>query len=241
MRFELAVNVSPRQLEQETFADVVRACLRDTGFPPAQLTLELTETALVEDPRSGAERLAALRALGIKIALDDFGTGHSTIAQLQRMPIDIVKIDRSFTQALGDGGQAEAVTSAAIRFAHDVGLWTVCEGIETATQAQRLLALGSRSGQGYFFSRPVPAHDFETLLRGSVVRPARGVDPGQAIASQERSAASGRAARERALGVRGGEVVLEDAGGCGPAERAVGSVVIVEVDDVHVAELALRF
>jgi EAL domain-containing protein (putative c-di-GMP-specific phosphodiesterase class I) len=167
IQFELAVNVSPVQIDDPGFPETVRACLEHTGLRASQLTLELTETVLVADAQAGAARLDALRRLGVKVALDDFGTGHSTIAQLHCLPIDIIKIDRSFTATLGTGGHPEAVTTAAIRFAHDVGLWMICEGVETADQARQLLTLGCRNGQGYYFSPPVSRIEFDALLRST--------------------------------------------------------------------------
>jgi EAL domain-containing protein (putative c-di-GMP-specific phosphodiesterase class I) len=162
-RIGMSVNLSPRQLTPELPGDVESA-LAAAGVCAQDLTLEITETLLVED--GGAVRvLEQLRALGASIALDDFGTGWSSLAALRRYPVDILKLDRSLIASIDRDESAAAVTRAVIDMARALGLVIVAEGIERSEEAAALRALGCELGQGYLFSRPVPAGEAHALLR----------------------------------------------------------------------------
>ncbi|WP_344512020.1 bifunctional diguanylate cyclase/phosphodiesterase [Dactylosporangium maewongense] len=148
----VTVNVSGHQLREEDFAERVLAVLDETGLPPAALVLELTESVLVDDAERTA-RLGLLRERGVRIAVDDFGTGYSSLAYLVHLPVDILKIDRTFTAS----GVDSTLMKVILQLAEGLSLHTVAEGVETAAQAQALKALGCQYAQGYLYSRPVPA------------------------------------------------------------------------------------
>jgi diguanylate cyclase (GGDEF)-like protein len=164
----VSVNVSGTQL-RPGFVEDVRTALERADLPPDGLVAEITESALV-DEAARVEVLAALRALGVRIAVDDFGTGYSSLSYLRRLPIDIVKIDRSFVSDLSDRRNA-AVAKAIIDLAHTLDLGCVAEGVETAEQAAQLRQLGCGQAQGYLFCRPTtPAHVLELVGRAQGVR-----------------------------------------------------------------------
>jgi EAL domain-containing protein (putative c-di-GMP-specific phosphodiesterase class I) len=147
----------------------VLSILAQTGFHPADLVLEVTETALVKD-QSAIPLLTALRAEGIRIALDDFGTGYSSLRYLTLLPVDILKIDRCFVAELNGTGSASAVAEAMVRLAQVLHLETVAEGIEDAAQLTELTLLGCQSGQGYHFARPLEPDAVGALIAGSATR-----------------------------------------------------------------------
>ncbi len=153
----MAVNISPRQLAEDDIVAVVEQALRASGLPPQQLTLEVTEGVMVRDVEAVVEKLGALRALGVRIAIDDFGTGYSSLSYLRRLPADIVKIDRSFVQDLGDGRQSTTLVASIIELAHSLNLEVVAEGVETPAQRSLLRRLTCSHAQGYLFGRPLPA------------------------------------------------------------------------------------
>jgi EAL domain-containing protein (putative c-di-GMP-specific phosphodiesterase class I) len=166
----MGVNVSARQLEDPAFADVVLAALKDAGLPGAALILELTESSLIETTANPSvrTRLDRLREQGVRIAIDDFGTGYSSLSYVTRLPVDAVKIDRSFTSnptgaTITD--QPWTVVSAILQLISSLKLIAVAEGIETREQADILRELGCRYGQGYYYSAPVPADRINELLR----------------------------------------------------------------------------
>jgi EAL domain-containing protein (putative c-di-GMP-specific phosphodiesterase class I) len=150
----LSVNVAGVQLEQPGFVGEVGDALRDGGLAPQRLVLEVTESSLVGD--DSAERLQALRRMGIRLAIDDFGTGYSSLSYLRRFPMDVLKIDRSFTR---DACEDSALLHAIVAMGESLGLVLVPEGIEEPEQADALRALGCRLGQGFLFGRPVPASE----------------------------------------------------------------------------------
>ena len=162
-RLSLSVNLSPAQLEPETLVGSVLAILQRTGFEPADLVLEVTESALVDD-RSAIPQLAALSEHGIRIALDDFGTGYCSLRYLTLLPIDILKLDRCFVAELDGTPEGAAVAEAVVRLGQILHLDTVAEGIENAAQAAELTLMGCQAGQGYHFSKPVDAARIEALL-----------------------------------------------------------------------------
>jgi predicted signal transduction protein with EAL and GGDEF domain len=142
----------------------VRAALEDHGVPADRLVLEITESAVMENGSGTVETLDALRALGVRLALDDFGTGYSSLAHLHRFPLDVLKIDRSFTAALDDDHQGASIAGAIVSLAQALGLATVAEGIEDSAQRRRLERLGCTYGQGFLFSRPQPPEAFDDVL-----------------------------------------------------------------------------
>ncbi len=161
----VAVNVSGRQLQHATFVEDVAAVLHASGLAPQRLVLEVTESVLLADLETALGRLEALRALGVQLALDDFGTGYSSLAYLQRLPVDVLKIDRTFTADLTAGGRRSAVARAVGMFAGALGLRTVAEGIETPEQHAELAALGCGFGQGYLYAPPLAPAALEEFLR----------------------------------------------------------------------------
>jgi diguanylate cyclase (GGDEF)-like protein len=160
---EVNVNLSVSQLGDPNLIGDVREVLESTGLRPALLVLELTETMALTDLAETARVLGALKALGVRIALDDFGTGFSSLSHLGALPVDVVKIDRSFVWAMADSNGA-TVAEAVLQIARTFGLAPVAEGVEDAEQASRLRALDCAQAQGYHFARPMPAADLTDLL-----------------------------------------------------------------------------
>jgi diguanylate cyclase (GGDEF)-like protein/PAS domain S-box-containing protein len=179
-RLELCVNLSPHQLERPDLVAEVLTILRRTGYDPADLVLEVTETALIKD-EPAIPLLTALRAEGIRIALDDFGTGYSSLSYLTRLPVDILKIDRCFVAELNGTGSASAVAEAMIRLAQVLHLETVAEGVENAEQLTELTLLGCQNGQGYLFARPMEPEAVETWIARSAARSSLLEGPGPVL------------------------------------------------------------
>ena len=161
---DVAVNVSSRQLLQGEIVDVVLDALASTGLEPNRLTLELTETTLIDDALTAQRVLLALRQLGVKIALDDFGTGYSSLTYLRTFPIDMIKIDQSFVRTIDTEHQGRAIVAAVTQLAHDLGLEVVAEGIERPSQLDTVLQLGCAAMQGFLFSPPRPAEELDGLV-----------------------------------------------------------------------------
>jgi predicted signal transduction protein with EAL and GGDEF domain len=160
----IAVNLSIRQFEHPWLVDDLRQVLRESGFPPAKLTLELTESVFAGDVATHAERLRDLTALGVRVAIDDFGAGYSSLGYLRRLPVQSLKLDHSFVAELGDVPQVVAIAKAVRSLAHALGMTVTAEGVETANQAAILRALGFDYGQGYYIARPLPADVAERRL-----------------------------------------------------------------------------
>ncbi len=157
-RLQMSVNLSACQLRDSAIVEQVRRVLVESGLPQDALTLELTESTLMENPAAAAELLNRLKSLGIGLSIDDFGTGYSSLAYLRRFPVDVVKIDRAFVMDLEDEDTSDATLVAAIvAMAGALGIGTVAEGVETMGQARRLTDLGCDLGQGYLYSRPIEA------------------------------------------------------------------------------------
>jgi diguanylate cyclase (GGDEF)-like protein/PAS domain S-box-containing protein len=154
----MSVNLSVKQLQSETIVDDLREALRLSNLPPATLVLEVTETVMMADADIAASRLSELKELGVRIAMDDFGTGYSSLAYLSRLPVDILKMDRSFLAESTNNGLAAAILAIGDR----LGLDVVAEGIEYQEQSETLQELGCELGQGFLFAKPMP-HD--VLLR----------------------------------------------------------------------------
>ena len=158
----MAVNLSGKQFLQMDLVRLITHIVADTGIPPSSLKLEITESTIIEDTEAVIELLLQLKALGITIAIDDFGTGYSSLSYLHRLPIDALKIDRSFVNAMTTEGSE--IVRAIVGLAHNLGLDVIAEGVESAAQLQQLRALGCEYGQGYLFSRPVDGSQAQTLL-----------------------------------------------------------------------------
>ena len=156
------VNLAARQVGDEQLCPTGAAAREQSGLDPADLALEVTETALVDDSEVPARNLERLREMGVRVLLDDFGTGYSSLSYLQRFPIDVLKIDRSFIARLGQEDSAEAIVGAIVGMGHALGIQVVAEGIETRTQAGQAADLGCDYGQGFLFARPTPAVDVVT-------------------------------------------------------------------------------
>ncbi len=160
----LSVNLSPVQLAHSDLPDTVAALLRATGLDPACLSLEITESVLLTEADDMTKTLLALTSLGVQIVLDDFGTGYSSLAYLTRLPIDTLKVDRSFVEGLGTEDRGSAVTEAIISMAAALSLQVIAEGVETEIQVAELRRLGCDLVQGFYFSQPVPAEQITDLL-----------------------------------------------------------------------------
>jgi EAL domain-containing protein (putative c-di-GMP-specific phosphodiesterase class I) len=166
----IAVNVSPSQIGQRNFAQMVLSILRDCGLSPDRLELEVTEAAIFNLDEGAAENLNLLRSRGVRIALDDFGTGFSSLSHLIDLKIDRVKIDRSFVQLLGCKAEGAAIVSAIASLSRTLGKATTAEGVETEEQREFLIAAGCDELQGYLFSRPIPIEAFGHQVRPSQIR-----------------------------------------------------------------------
>jgi diguanylate cyclase (GGDEF)-like protein len=160
----LSVNVSRRQLTSHQLIDDISSVLSITGVAPEQLVIEVTESMLMHDPDMAQTALEDLHASGIRIALDDFGTGYSSLSQLQRFPVDIIKIDKSFVDPLGTEPAGVAIVSSILGLAQSMGLSVVAEGIERTDQLERLLELGCDLGQGYLLGKPLGAASATALI-----------------------------------------------------------------------------
>jgi len=171
----VAVNLSPRQLEDEGLARRVLGVLADTGLPAANLKLELTETALFEGGEQARQILLELRGAGVRLVLDDFGTGYSSLGLLRKVPVEALKIDKHFIQAMVEDRDAAAIVHAIVALAHALGLQVIAEGVETAEQLLFLRAYRCDRIQGYHLSRPMPAEDVPTFIE----RSAAGLRPGE--------------------------------------------------------------
>ena len=163
----LRVNVSARQLAKDSFRQTVSAIIKETGIDPAWLCLEVTESVLIEDPESSIRVLTELKELGIKIAIDDFGTGYSSLEYLRRLPVDCVKVDRSFVRGVPDNEEDVAIVNAVIELGHALKLSVTAEGVETVEQLGNLQGAGCDTAQGFLFYRPEPPEVIEQLFAGA--------------------------------------------------------------------------
>ena len=174
----MAVNLSPWQLRDPDLVDKVRDTLAVSGVDPALLTLEITETALVEESHAMMTRLRELKALGVRLAIDDFGTGYSSLSYLRQFPMDAVKIAKPFVDHVAEGADDSALARAIITIGETLDLEVIAEGIEREAQMRKLRELGCRFGQGFYVSRPLPADELLDLLRTTASR--RTASPGAA-------------------------------------------------------------
>ena len=160
----IAVNLSGRQIGTPGIVDDVATTLRESGLDPAALILELTESVLVQDPETAATRLHELHALGVQVAVDDFGTGYSSLSYLRQFPIDILKIDRSFTETITNQTRNPPLVQGLLDLAKTLDLKTVAEGIEHTMQLDSLRDQGCDFGQGFLFAKPLSTVDAATLV-----------------------------------------------------------------------------
>ncbi len=167
----VSVNVSPLQLRNGLLAEALLRALDEYQVEPSLLEVEVTESAVVDRSLTVAQQLDALRDGGIRLMIDDFGVGHSSLAQLHRLDVDVLKVDRGFTTALSDGSEGELLYRAIISMAEALEMTVVAEGVETMPQLRQLRALGCDELQGYLISRPLPAEQVPELLRQSVLPP----------------------------------------------------------------------
>jgi diguanylate cyclase (GGDEF)-like protein/PAS domain S-box-containing protein len=161
----VCVNVSPRQLADDSFAGTVGAALATSGLRPDLLCLEITESAVMADPAAATAVLERLKTIGVRLAIDDFGIGYSSLSQLKALlPVDTIKIDKSFVDGVTVDGEDHAIVEAVLRLASGLGLAAIAEGVESAEQVDALLALGCSLSQGFHFARPQSPADIEQLL-----------------------------------------------------------------------------
>ena len=194
INFGVSVNLSGRQLDGANAADRILAVIAETGAPPSNLTLELTETALSANPDCARDALMAIKLRGVSVAMDDFGTGYSSLSYLGRFPFDKLKIDRSFVNTIA-AGVASPLLKGTIALTRELGLHAVAEGVETAEQHDVLAALGCQDAQGWLFGRPLDADAAEALLRIA----ARAWPPVGAAAKTGETAADGSNGVQRRL------------------------------------------
>jgi EAL domain-containing protein (putative c-di-GMP-specific phosphodiesterase class I) len=164
----VSVNLSPLQVRDPGFVDLVASVLAEREFARTRLVLEVTEGVLIDDPDETRARLLALRRLGVRLALDDFGSGYSNLSYLQQLPFDKLKIDRSFVTSLGTSANGGVIVQAVIALGRALGMDVVAEGVETEEQRVLLRLAGCNEMQGYLFARPGPAADIAPLLSGAL-------------------------------------------------------------------------
>jgi len=160
----IAVNLSPRQFQQPNLLEIITDIIKTTGVNSTCLVLELTESSIMKNPEAAIETLRELKKMGIKIAIDDFGTGYSSLGYLKRLPIDILKIDRSFIFDVTTDADDAALVMAIITLAHNLSLKVVAEGVETEEQLRFLRLLRCDGWQGFLYSKPVPAVNMSRFL-----------------------------------------------------------------------------
>ncbi|MCY1173610.1 putative signaling protein [compost metagenome] len=161
----MAVNLSAVQLRHSALPRVVSNLLQKHRLPPRSLELEVTETTLMEDIGAAAQHLNSLRRAGAQIAIDDFGTGYSSLSYLNRLPLDKIKIDRSFVQDLQQNDDDATIVRAIIQLGKSLGMQVIAEGVETAEQEAYIIAQGCHEGQGYHYSKPLPARELTAFLK----------------------------------------------------------------------------
>jgi EAL domain-containing protein (putative c-di-GMP-specific phosphodiesterase class I) len=152
----ISVNVSARQFRQPELVDTIRRIVAEAGIAPSILGVEITESALVDDPENAATTLARLKEMGLTISIDDFGTGYSSLSYLKRFPIDSLKIDRTFVRDIATDPDDAAIVTAVIQMAKSLKLGVIAEGVETEEQRNFLRDRGCETAQGYFFAKPLP-------------------------------------------------------------------------------------
>jgi diguanylate cyclase (GGDEF)-like protein/PAS domain S-box-containing protein len=164
LRLRIAVNIAAKQIHHQDFVEQVRATLETTGLPPDMLELEITESSIVENIEETVSKLRAIKALGVTVAIDDFGTGYSSLSYLKQLPIDRLKIDRSFVKDTPGDGDDCAIVRTIIAMSNNLGLSVIAEGVELQDQVDFLAAEGCGEIQGYWLSKPLPAEEIEAKL-----------------------------------------------------------------------------
>ncbi|GEM_PF-1667093 len=162
---KVSVNVSARQLQHDRFVEVVKRIIQRSGIEPGLLQLEITESALMQNPELAVAALNQLSALGVTVAIDDYGTGYSSLNYLKQLPVDVLKIDRSFVSEMSEGRHDYAIVKSTLSLAEELGITVVAEGIETEQQLLLLRQMSCPFGQGYLFSRPLKEHDYLIFAR----------------------------------------------------------------------------
>jgi len=160
----VAVNVSPLQFRQPNFVDLVIRVFREASLSPARIKIEITESIIIESVEDVIRKMHAIKELGVQFSLDDFGTGYSSLSYLRRLPLDQLKIDRSFVQGITRDASESAIVETIISMGHHLGMDVIAEGVETTTELEFLRAKGCNAFQGFLFSKPVPANEFAQLL-----------------------------------------------------------------------------
>lgn len=160
----VAVNVSSMQLRDPAFVEDVEGIIEASGGTAGDLELEITESMIMEDVAHGIATLNALRALGVTVAIDDFGTGYSSLGYLSKLPIDTLKIDRTFINGMTESSEGLALVTTIIALAHALKMKVVAEGVEKAEQSTLLRQLGCDEMQGYLFSRPMPCDQLQAMF-----------------------------------------------------------------------------
>ena len=160
----VSVNVSTRQLGHAGVVDQVARILRETGLAPGSLTLELTESSLMQNLKAGAGVIRQLHDMSVHVHIDDFGMGYSSLAYLNNLPVDTLKVDRSFVSRMDGQPQQTAIVRAIVALARNLGMDVIAEGVETNQQADTLLTLRCSTAQGFLFSRPLPPDQAERLI-----------------------------------------------------------------------------
>jgi EAL domain-containing protein (putative c-di-GMP-specific phosphodiesterase class I) len=179
----MSVNLSTRQLLEHDLVPRVAQIVEESQLDPATLVLEITEGSLIQDVGQAATKLRSLKEFGARLALDDFGTGSSSLGHLRQFPIDVLKIDKSFVDGLGEASDASALIRAIIELARSLRLDVVAEGIESGEQLAELRNAGCGSGQGYLFAKPLVREDLEEILRtgASIFRAEAELDPSSRV------------------------------------------------------------
>ena len=168
---ELSVNVSTLQFKRGTLDAVITRVVEDHDFQPHQLKLEVTESALIDDPDNFVMQLGKLKAIGVRLAVDDFGTGYSNLSYLQRFEVDTIKVDQFFIRGLKANAQNEAIVQAILQVTRALNLKATAEGVEDENTRNKLVEMGCDCAQGYFFARPMPLPDFERVVALQSKRP----------------------------------------------------------------------
>jgi EAL domain-containing protein (putative c-di-GMP-specific phosphodiesterase class I) len=161
------INVSPKQFAQQNFASRVNDLFLSLQFEPRRIKFEITESIMLEDIELAMRTLGELRRLGVQVFMDDFGTGYSSLTYLGRLPLDGIKVDRSFVTAMGSDARQAQLVSTIITLIRNLGLEPIAEGVETDHQANLLREMGCAFAQGFVFCRPVPAREIDALLRAT--------------------------------------------------------------------------
>jgi len=164
LHLQVAMNISALDLENERFPDQIRMILEAQEISPRMLAFEVTESALMINPERSLRSLERLRSMGFSLAVDDYGTGYSSLAMLKSLPVQDLKIDKSFVLQLAEGSEDAVIVKSTIELAHNMGLKVIAEGVENVVSLEWLRALGCDTAQGYFISRPIAALDLEAWL-----------------------------------------------------------------------------